>query len=99
MLDRHLCLAILVLLLVTPATSARADVFSMPLGQASVTLATVGDVGNAADATSYGAVGYKYLIDKFDVTAAQYTEFLNSVAKTDTYSLYNPNMASGFAAC
>ncbi|MGA2496524.1 MAG: SUMF1/EgtB/PvdO family nonheme iron enzyme [Tepidisphaeraceae bacterium] len=52
----------------------------------------VGDVGNAADSTGYGQVNYAYNIGKFEVTAGQYTAFLNAVAKTDTYGLWNPGM-------
>jgi len=55
---------------------------------------TVGDVGNAADTTGYGAVGYEFNIGKYEVTIGQYTTFLNAVAATDTYSLYNPSMAT-----
>ena len=40
-----------------------------------------------------GAVNYEYNIGKFEVTAWEYCEFLNAVAKTDTYGLYNPQMA------
>ena len=54
----------------------------------------VGNSGNANDSTGYGAVAYNYRIDKYDVTVGQYTAFLNSVAATDTYSLYNTSMAS-----
>jgi len=61
----------------------------------------VGNVGNAADmriqrdnTSGYGAVSYEYRIGKYEVTAGQYTAFLNGVAKTDTYNLYNTNMAS-----
>jgi len=57
---------------------------------------TVGDPGNAADDTGYGpygSVGYVYRISKYEVTNAQYAEFLNAVAATDTNDLYNTNMA------
>ncbi|MCR9192658.1 MAG: formylglycine-generating enzyme family protein [Gammaproteobacteria bacterium] len=37
---------------------------------------------------------YSYKIGKFLVTIAQYTAFLNAVAKDDTYSLYTSSMAS-----
>ncbi len=63
-----------------------------------VTIETVpvGNPGNAPDTrystTGYGAVGYDYRIGKYEVTAGQYTEFLNAVAKTDTYGLYSPHM-------
>jgi formylglycine-generating enzyme len=55
---------------------------------------TVGDPGNAADTTGYGAVNYEYQIGKYDVTIGQYTAFLNAVATTDTYALYSASMAS-----
>ncbi len=64
-------------------------------------LVSVGDAGNAADttvrvdgSTGFGAVSYEYKIGKYEVTNAQYTEFLSAVAVTDTYNLYNPNMFS-----
>ena len=49
--------------------------------------------------TGYGAVGYTYNIGKYEVTAGQYTEFLNAVAATDTYGLYNTNMWSSTYGC
>lgn len=55
----------------------------------------VGNVGNANDpATGFGGVGYAYNIGKYDVTVGQYAAFLNAVAATDTYGLYNPAMAT-----
>ena len=39
-----------------------------------------------------GAVNYVYNIGKFEVTAGQYTQFLNAVADDDTYGLYNTSM-------
>ena len=54
----------------------------------------VGDRGNAADYTGYGAVAYNYQIGEFEVTNAQYTEFLNAVAATDANALYNTAMGS-----
>lgn len=39
-----------------------------------------------------GAVSYPFEIGKFEVTAAQYVEFLNAVAATDPYALYNSGM-------
>ena len=60
-------------------------------------LVTVGNPGNypnvfSVPSGSIGAVGYDYNIGKFEVTAGQYTEFLNAVAATDTYGLYNTEM-------
>jgi formylglycine-generating enzyme len=56
---------------------------------------TVGDAGNATDPATgslYGAVAYAYKIAKNETTISQYAEFLNAVAKTDTYGLYSTNM-------
>ena len=56
---------------------------------------TVGSPGNSADpATGYGAVAYTYAIGKYELTTAQYVAFLNAVAKTDTYGLYNTKMTN-----
>jgi len=63
-----------------------------------VTIETVpvGNPGNTPDTRyatpGYGAVSYAYNIGKYEVTAGQYTDFLNAVAKTDTYGLYSTEM-------
>ena len=63
----------------------------------------VGNPVNIADTTGdpnpCGAVDYEYQIGKYEVTAGQYTEFLNAVAATDTYGLYNTSMDSGSNGC
>jgi sulfatase modifying factor 1 len=62
-----------------------------------ITVATepVGDVGNTVDQeTGHGGVGYAYNIGAYEVTIGQYTAFLNAVAATDTYDLYNVAMAT-----
>jgi formylglycine-generating enzyme len=55
---------------------------------------TVGDAGNAADSTGYGAVAYDFQIGKYEVTNAQYAEFLTNVAATDSFGLFNASMGS-----
>jgi len=72
--------------------SARADVFNLPSGQTSLQFVTVGDPGNAPDTTGFGAVPYTYQMGKYDITVAQYTQMLNSVAQTDPDGLYNFSM-------
>lgn len=54
----------------------------------------VGDADNANDTIGdgYGGVSYDYYIGTYEVTNAQYTAFLNSVAATDPHGLYNVNM-------
>jgi formylglycine-generating enzyme required for sulfatase activity len=66
---------------------------------ATIELVPVGNPGNSPDNTGYGAVGYEYYIGKYEVTAGQYTEFLNAVAADDTYGLYNPSMWSSAYGC
>lgn len=68
-----------------------------------IQMVTVGNPGNPGELSGAsaggegadricGAVSYIYKIGKYEVTAGQYCEFLNAVAKTDTYGLYNPLM-------
>jgi len=70
-----------------------------------IDLVTVGNPGNVGELSGLsavpnghgpdqvcGAVGYTYWIGKFEVTAGQYCAFLDAVAKTDTYGLYNASM-------
>jgi formylglycine-generating enzyme len=64
--------------------------------------APVGNPGNAAHSINVlgqGGVAYAYNIGKYEVTAGQYTAFLNVVAKTDTYELYNANMWNDTYGC
>jgi formylglycine-generating enzyme required for sulfatase activity len=62
---------------------------------------TVGDAGNADDThgDGYGGVAYEYRIGKYEITAGQYTEFLNAKAATDPYFLYNTDMWSSTYGC
>jgi len=71
----------------------------------SVNTVTVGNPGNAEDHDYHidplrqgpndggrGAVAYTYEIGKYEVTNAEYTEFLNAVAATDVHELYRTSM-------
>jgi formylglycine-generating enzyme required for sulfatase activity len=60
----------------------------------------VENAGNSVDpGTGFGAVKYNYNIGKYEVTAGQYTAFLNAVAGVDTYNLYNTAMWSSSTGC
>jgi len=91
--------AVAALLLAASNVAVRADV--------NIPTVTVGNPGNALDEHAmnnhpdgFGAVDYTYNISKYEVTAGQYTGFLNAVAATDTYGLYNSKMSSlSFAGC
>lgn len=81
-------LPILFALLALPASAA-----------VNIDYVTVGNAGNAADPATgslYGAVAYAYKIANNETTIAQYAEFLNAVAKTDSYGLYSANMTTSF---
>ena len=70
-----------------PGTDARAVV--------SIETVTVGNPGNPGESQfdgTFGGVDYVYRIGKYEITAGEYTAFLNAVAATDTYSLYNVQM-------
>ena len=58
----------------------------------SIDWVAVGDPGNADDTNGYGSVDYAYQMSVYEITNAQYVEFLNAVAATDTYGLYNTGM-------
>ena len=81
------CVAVVVAL----GSSATADV--------TMDWVTVGNPGNANDSTGYGGVSNAYRISTYEVTAGQYTDFLNAVAATDTHGLYNESMDSSSDGC
>ena len=63
----------------------------------SVEFVPVGNAGNANDepdsnGLEFGQVNYNYNIAKYETTYGQYVEFLNAVAKSDPYGLFNPGM-------
>jgi len=77
-----------------------ADVFNMPVDQKSLELLHIGNLGNIADNMGFGAVAHEYDIGKYEVTSAQYTQFLNAVASMgDPYGLYNPTMVTMAGGC
>ncbi len=99
MFDKPMMRGLLAAALLASAVTVQAstiNVFNMPSGETSLTFVPVGNVGNIADPTGshYGSVGYNYNMGTYDVTAAQYTQFLTAVATTsDPYGLYNASMA------
>ncbi|MBX3394378.1 MAG: SUMF1/EgtB/PvdO family nonheme iron enzyme [Phycisphaerae bacterium] len=93
------------LLLCLAADKTTADVLNMPPGLTSVEFVHVGHAGNPSRLSGAGAGGsgsdavvggvdYEFRMGTFEVTAAQYTEFLNAVASTSAYGLYVENMGS-----
>src|SRR4029453_18629597 len=82
-----LALSTLSLLAITP-----------PAPAVTVDWVSVGLPGNPCDPASYfgcaGSVSYTNKISKYEITNAQYTEFLNAVADTDPNGLYDSRMTS-----
>ena len=92
------------------AVAAVLGVSVAAFGQVTIETVPVGNLRNAGEwsGQSYGgwgpdafcgAVDYNYNIGKYEVTAGQYCEFLNAVAATDPYGLYNPSMNSNSYGC
>ena len=72
---------------------------SAPASAVTLDWVTVGDPGNACDVQSqgcFGSVANTYRISRHEVTNAQYAEFLNAKAASDSLDLYNLSMGSGF---
>jgi len=82
------------------AASAAVVIETVPVGNTGNTgeLSGAGAGGYGPDRIC-GAVDYQFNIGKYEVTAGQYTAFLNAVAATDTYGLYNTWMWSTDYGC
>lgn len=84
--------------LIAAFSLAVSGVCGVPARAVTIDWVTVGDPGNTADTTGQpnpaGAVADSFQIMKYEFTNQQYTVFLNAVAATDTYSLYNASMGS-----
>jgi hypothetical protein len=64
---------------------------------AAIEFVPIGNLGNANDEAdsnglAFGRVDYQYNISKYETTYGQYVEFLNAVAKSDPYQLFNEGM-------
>jgi formylglycine-generating enzyme required for sulfatase activity len=90
------------LCVVTSADYAHADMFGSGANTFDIEFVTIGNPGNPADArfidplhpNGVGAVADPFRIGKTEVTNAEYVAFLNAVAASDPYGLYNTFMAS-----
>jgi formylglycine-generating enzyme required for sulfatase activity len=87
----------------TLSMAAMFGAFVLAQQAGAITIATVpiGNPGNPADTRFqppgepvFGAVNYSFRIGTTEVTNTQYVAFLNSVAASDPYGLYNAEMGS-----
>jgi len=93
---RCLRLCFLLAIAAVGATDAFAiTIPTVPVGNAGNggELSGLGAGGYGPNAT-VGAVAYNYRIGTTEVTVGQYTDFLNAVADTDTYALYDASIAT-----
>lgn len=51
---------------------------------------------NQADSTGFGAVAYEYRIGKYEVSNAEFAEFLNAVNQSNTHKLFDSRMAGEY---
>ena len=77
-------------------------------GTVNIDRVTVGDAGNEGEYSGElpgsdgpviknGGVDYTYMISKYELTNAQYAEFLNAVAREgDAHGLHNTDMGGGW---
>lgn len=95
------------------STFALVVLFCVPTASADtiIDLVTVLNVGNTGELSGSsipggsgedricGAVDHVYRIGKYEISAGQYTAFLNAVAKNDVYGLYTVAMWSDSMGC
>lgn len=84
--------------LLAASNAALAGTAGQASGSLDIEMVTVGNPYNPADGRYngivVGSVSYVYQIGKYDITAGQYCQFLNAVAKDDPYGLYDPETAA-----
>ena len=74
------------------AVLASISLVSPAMATVNIAYTSIGNAGNAADTTGYGAVSYGYNIGTYDVTNAQYVEFLNAKGASNSAGIYNSSM-------
>lgn len=57
-----------------------------------IDMTLIGDRSNESDTNQYGSVTYEYKIGTYEITNAQYADFLNAVAVRDPNGLYSSLM-------
>lgn len=75
--------------LITPAFANIINIAFVPVGD-------INNPNDPATRSNYGAVDHAYKIAKNETTITQYAKFLNAVAKTDRYGLYNRRMTTSY---
>src|SRR5262245_12540688 len=71
-------------------------VFASSASAVTMALTLIANPMNPPDSSGIGLVGYDYSIGTYEVTNAEYAEFLNAKAASDPLGFYNTAMGSGF---
>jgi sulfatase modifying factor 1 len=87
--------SLLILLLLSLASFSQANLAGVDSDLLEFEWLPVGNPGNAADITGFGAVAETFQIAKYEATNAQYATFLNAKAAIDPLSLYSASMGAG----
>jgi sulfatase modifying factor 1 len=103
-LSRRMLMTILAAGLLGDISVTRAEEARAAVAMETVAVGNPGNPGEQSrlsnsDPSFYGGVAYTFWIGKYEVTAGQYTAFLNAVAATDTHGLYNVNMSTQEEGC
>ncbi|MCB9850110.1 MAG: SUMF1/EgtB/PvdO family nonheme iron enzyme [Phycisphaerales bacterium] len=97
----RICFLVATLLTFASISAANVVIETVPIGNLGNTgeWSGEGQPGGFGEDRICGAIDYTYEIGKYEITAGQYTEFLNAVAASDAYGLYNSRMGSGSYSC
>ncbi len=89
----------LILMTITLGLSSNSNAYAQAFGAESIVNyenVAIRYPGNTNDNTGFGSVNYIYNLGKYTVTIGQYAIFLNHVAVTDPYQLWNPGMTQPY---
>lgn len=89
----RLCSSLLLSLLIVSSASA-VTIEWVPIGNPGNPGETYQGCHGCLGPTTFGSVNYQYQIAKYEVTNAQYVEFLNAKAASDPLGLYNFRMGN-----
>src|SRR5207247_9059450 len=84
-MNRTIAIAFCALSLCAPVLASAVTIETVPVGNP-------GNVNDLLPQNLYGGVSYAYRVGTYEVTNAQYAEFLNAKAASDPLSLYTTRM-------
>ena len=76
------------------AVFASISLVSQAMAVVSLSWTSIGNAGNLADYNGYGTVNHAYNIGTYEVTNAQYVDFLNAKGTSNSAGIFNSTMAT-----